>query len=96
MIDGGRGCRGRRPSRARGVAAIGGPEVNSPINDLLFTSPEGSLLRRSHFDRRVFTPAVKGVGCDPGLTFHGLHHSAVSILIAEGASIVELAAVMGW
>src|SRR2546430_13645600 len=27
---------------------------------------------------------------------HDLRHTAVSILIAEGASIVELAAVMGW
>lgn len=33
---------------------------------------------------------------DERLTFHGLRHSAVSISIAGGASIVELAAVMGW
>ncbi|MGH2720622.1 MAG: hypothetical protein ACRDJO_03320, partial [Actinomycetota bacterium] len=31
-----------------------------------------------------------------GLTFHGLRHTALSIMIAEGASIVELASVMGW
>ena len=41
-------------------------------------------------------PAVLDVGLPEGLTFHGLRHTAVSILIASGASIVELAAVMGW
>jgi integrase len=71
-------------------------EAYPPVNDLLFTSPEGSLLRRSHFERRVWAPAVERIGLDAGLTFHGLRHTAVSILIAEGASIVELAAVMGW
>jgi integrase len=71
-------------------------EAFPPVNDLLFTSPEGALLRRSHFERRTWTPAVERLGLDPGLTFHGLRHTAVSILIAEGASIVELAAVMGW
>ena len=71
-------------------------EAYPPVNDLLFTSPEGSLLRRSHFERRIWAPAVEKVGLDAGLTFHGLRHTAVSILIAEGASIVELAAVMGW
>jgi len=34
---------------------------------------------------------------DPRLTFHGLRHSAVSIQVfAQGASLVELAAIMGW
>jgi integrase len=32
----------------------------------------------------------------PGLTFHGLRHTAVSILAAEGAQINELATIMGW
>ena len=35
-------------------------------------------------------------GVDDRLTFQGLRHSAVSISIAGAASIIELAAVMGW
>ncbi len=63
---------------------------------LLFTNRDGSMLRRSNFERRIWTPAVERAGLDERLTFHGLRHTAVSLLIAEGASIVELAAVMGW
>ncbi len=67
-----------------------------PKNDLVFTNPDGSMLRRSNFERRIWAPAVRRAGVDERLTFHGLRHTAVSILIAEGASIVELAATMGW
>ena len=67
-----------------------------PVDDLVFTSPEGAMLRRSNFNRRVWAPAVADAGVDPRLTFHGLRHSAVSILVAQGASLVELAAIMGW
>jgi integrase len=67
-----------------------------PADDLVFTSPEGSMLRRSNFNRRAWAPAVALAGVDSRLTFHGLRHSAVSILVAQGASLVELAAVMGW
>ncbi|MGH2705159.1 MAG: tyrosine-type recombinase/integrase [Actinomycetota bacterium] len=67
-----------------------------PQNNVVFTSADGSLLRRSNFSRRVWKPAVHGAGLLDALTFHGLRHTAVSILTASGASIVELAAVMGW
>jgi integrase len=67
-----------------------------PRNDVLFNNADGSLLRRSNFCRRIWKPAVLSVGLPQALTFHGLRHTAVSILIASGASIVELAAVMGW
>jgi integrase len=71
-------------------------EAFPPQNDLLFTNPGGTLLRRSNYDRRVWQPAVRRAGLDERLTFHGLRHTAVSILIAEGASIVELASIPGW
>jgi integrase len=71
-------------------------ETFPPTNDVVFTNPGGALLRRSNFDRRVWTPAVARAGLDERLTFHGLRHTAASILIAEGASIVELASIMGW
>ncbi|MGH2717117.1 MAG: tyrosine-type recombinase/integrase [Actinomycetota bacterium] len=71
-------------------------EAFPPQGDLVFTSQDGAFLRRSNFERRIWAPAVLRAGIDERLTFHGLRHTAVSILIAEGASIVELAAVMGW
>lgn len=67
-----------------------------PQNDLLFTNADGSMLRRSNFDRRLWQPAVRRAGLNENLTFHGLRHTAVSILISQGASIVELASIMGW
>jgi len=71
-------------------------EAYPPQQDLVFTIQDGTLLRRSNFDRRMWAPAVIRAGLDDRLTFHGLRHTAVSMLIAEGASIVELAAIMGW
>src|SRR5690242_19629165 len=71
-------------------------ELFPPQNDLVFTNVDGSLLRRSNFTRRLWQPAVMRADLDERLTFHGLRHSAVSILTASGASIVELASVMGW
>ncbi|MGH2719701.1 MAG: tyrosine-type recombinase/integrase [Actinomycetota bacterium] len=67
-----------------------------PAEDLVFTSHDGQMLRRSNFQRRTWAPAVAAAGVDPRLTFHGLRHSAVSIMIDQGASLVELAAIMGW
>lgn len=66
------------------------------FSELVFTSPRGKLLHRSSFARRYFRPAVSASALNPRLTFHGLRHTAVSILAAEGAQLNELAAVMGW
>jgi integrase len=92
LVAGSRGLRfgelaGLRPRRVN--LFVGRLEVAEALKEV-------SLLRRSHFERRIWAPPVEKVGLDSGLTFHGLRHTAVSILIAEGASIVELAAVMGW
>jgi hypothetical protein len=57
-------------------------EAFPPVNDLLFTSPEGSLLRRSHFDRRIWRPAVERVGLDAGCHVSWLRHTAVSIQVS--------------
>jgi hypothetical protein len=54
-----------------------------PEHDLVFASPEGSMLRRSNFNRPAWAPAVALAGVDPRLTFHGLRHSAVSIQVSS-------------
>ena len=105
--DGGGDCGAGRGSSdafpgAAALAALAGSLFGAAFGGALLTvaaagaRAEGALLRRSNFERRTWTPAVERVGLDPGLTFHGLRHTAGSILIAEGASIVELSAVRGW
>lgn len=56
---------------------------------LVFTAPEGGPLRRSLFARRSWDPAVKRVGF-AGITFHGLRHSFVPILVAAGCNVCEV------
>ena len=67
-----------------------------PPTELVFTNPDGSPLRRSNFARRILKPAIQKAGLDPKLTFHGLRHTAVSILMAEGVQLPEVAAILGW
>ena len=48
----------------------------------VFVGPRGGLLRR-RFAERTFKPAVERAGLDPSITFHGLRHVAMSILVDE-------------
>lgn len=50
---------------------------------LVFTSPEGTPLRRTNFRRRVWEPAVEDAMLDP-LRFHDLRHTHAAFLIAQG------------
>jgi integrase len=44
---------------------------------------------RSLFSRRAWRPAVIRAGI-PGITFHGLRHSFVAILVAAGCNVREV------
>lgn len=50
---------------------------------LVFVGPRGGVLRR-RFGERIFAPAVRRVGLDPTLTFHGLRHAAVTSMVELG------------
>ena len=51
--------------------------------------PAGGPLARSLFSRRVWQPAVIRAGI-PSITFHGLRHSFVAILVAAGCNVREV------
>jgi integrase len=62
-----------------------GPESDA----LVFTAPRGGPLARSLFSRRTWEPAASRAGLS-GITFHGLRHSFVAILVAAGCNVREV------
>lgn len=60
----------------------------------LFTSPAGERLDADNWRARRFRPAVHEAGLD-GLTPHGLRHTAVSLMIASGATVKDVQAAVG-
>lgn len=62
--------------------------------DLVFTSPEGHVLRLMNFRRRVFDPAAEAVGL-AGLTPHELRHTAASLARSAGANVKAVQRLLG-
>ncbi|GAA1624748.1 tyrosine-type recombinase/integrase [Actinoplanes couchii] len=63
-------------------------------DDLVFTSPEGGVLRNNNFRRRAFDRAAETVGLK-GLTPHELRHTAASLAVAEGANVKAVQRMLG-
>ncbi len=63
-------------------------------DDLLFTAPEGGVLRLGNFRQRAFGPAVRRAGLDH-ITLHDLRHTAASLAIAAGANVKDVQAMLG-
>jgi integrase len=90
---------GRRTVTLPAVAAAAlaghlGTDGRPGPDELVFTSTEGGLLRRSNFNRRVWRPVLRAVGLE-GLRFHDLRHTSATLSIAAGASTREQMARMG-
>lgn len=62
--------------------------------DLVFTAPEGGVLRLMGFRRRVFDRAANAAGL-PGLTPHELRHTAASLAIRSGANVKDVQRMLG-
>lgn len=61
---------------------------------LVFQAPDGGPLRATNFRNRVFRPTAQEAGLE-GVTFHGLRHSAVGLMVAVGAHIEAIKQRMG-
>lgn len=61
---------------------------------LVFPSPEGAMLRNGNFRRRVFDAAARRAGVD-GITPHGLRHTAASLAVQAGATVVAVQTMLG-
>ena len=69
------------------------------IDDLVFASPKGDVLRNGNFRRRRFNSAVEKLGArHPGLpriTPHSLRHTAASLAISAGATVLSVQRMLG-
>lgn len=63
-------------------------------DDLVFSAPNGGVLRDSNFRHRVLAPAAESVGL-AGLSPHDLRHTAASLAIAAGANVKVVQQMMG-
>jgi integrase len=55
----------------------------------VFLSSQGTHLRRSNFNRRVWQPATRAAGVE-GLRVHDLRHTAGTLATAAGGSLREV------
>lgn len=61
---------------------------------LVFSAPDGGPIRPNNFRNRVFGPALEAAKLRT-ITVHDLRHTCASTLIAQGASIVDVAHRLG-
>jgi integrase len=61
----------------------------------VFTAARGGPLRESKWVPGYFKPAVRAAGLPEALRWYDLRHTAVSLLIREGASIKAVQKQMG-
>jgi integrase len=62
--------------------------------DLLFTSPDGEVLRDGNFRRRTWQPALKKSGLSE-ITPHDLRHTAASLAVDAGANPLVVQRMLG-
>lgn len=73
---------------------IGALVAGRAADDLLFPSPRGEVLRVRNLRRSWFDGAARAAGV-PGLTPHELRHTAASIAVSAGASVLAVQRMLG-
>jgi integrase len=68
--------------------------VGKAPTDLVFTTPQGNVLRNLNFRRDVFDPAAIDAGLE-GLTPHELRHTAASLAVSVGANVKAVQRMLG-
>lgn len=63
-------------------------------DELVFTAPDGGLLRLNNFRRRQFDPAARAAGLN-GLTPHELRHTAASLAVSAGGNVKAVQRMLG-
>lgn len=63
--------------------------------DLVFTSETGKPLTRKQVLRQYFRPLLKEAGIPQKMQFHTLRHTAASLLLAKGVSVVLVSRMLG-
>jgi len=68
-------------------------------DDLVFPSPKGDVLRNGNFRRRRFDAAVEKLQENypelPKITPHSLRHTAASLAISAGATVLAVQRMLG-
>ncbi|AWB88527.1 site-specific integrase [Salinibacterium hongtaonis] len=68
-------------------------------DDVVFTSPNGHVLRSGNFRRNIFDRAVAALREQhpklPAITPHSLRHTAASLAISSGASVLSIQRMLG-
>ncbi|HEX8518378.1 MAG TPA: tyrosine-type recombinase/integrase, partial [Pseudonocardia sp.] len=76
------------------VAQLATHITGREVNALVFPAPEGGFLRNGNFRRNVFDAAAVRAGVE-GVTPHGLRHTAASLAIQAGATVVLVSRMLG-
>lgn len=71
------------------------PAAGTEADRLVFTSPNGGVMRAANFRTRVFDRAVDTAGLSGAMTLHKLRHTAASLAIAAGADIKVVQQMLG-
>lgn len=73
---------------------LAGHLAGKAAEDLCFASPDGAVLRNQNFRKRGWDKAVLETGLD-GLTPHDLRHTAASLAIDSGATVLAVSRMLG-
>jgi integrase len=82
------------PSLARALEQHLSSCVGSAVDALVFTGPNGGVVRLSNFNHRIWRPVLHRLGL-PAAGVHVLRHSAAARMIAAGASPKAVQTVLG-